>query len=123
MNNEELEDLMYRAGLTAQGCWDSMDQYDREAIMDFAKLVAAAEREKVAAWMRSKSYATGHGDTIEDLLKELEWQVAEREREACAKVCEKEQFELTQDVAGKNGLQHFDAGCRSCAEMIRARGE
>ena len=49
--------------------------------------------------------------------------VAAAEREACAKVCEGEQFELTQDVAGKNGLQHFDAGCRSCAEMIRARGE
>ena len=89
----------------------------------FAALVAAAKREKVAAWMRARSYATGHGDTSEDLLKELEWQVAEREREACAKVCEAEQFELTQDVAGKNGLQHFDAGCRSCAEMIRARGE
>ena len=44
------------------------------------------EREKVAAWMRSKSYATGHGDTVEDLLKEMEWQVAEREREACAKL-------------------------------------
>ena len=94
-----------------------------EKLERFAALVAAAEREKVAAWMRSKSYATGHGDTTEDLLKELEWQVAEREREACAKVCEGEQFELTQDVAGKNGLQHFDAGCRSCAEMIRARGE
>ena len=49
--------------------------------------------------------------------------VAAAEREACAKVCEGEQFELTQDVAGKNGLQHFDAGCRSCAEMIRARSE
>ena len=49
--------------------------------------------------------------------------VAAAEREACAKLCEKEQFELTQDVSGKNGLQHFDAGCRSCAEMIRARGE
>ena len=48
--------------------------------------------------------------------------VAAAEREACAKLCEKEQFELTQDVAGKNGLQHFDAGCRSCAEMIRRRG-
>ena len=48
--------------------------------------------------------------------------VAAAEREACAELCEKEQFELTQDVSGKNGLQHFDAGCRSCAEMIRARG-
>ena len=37
--NEKLEDLMYRAGLTAQGCWDSMDQYDREAIEKFAQLI------------------------------------------------------------------------------------
>lgn len=37
----------------------------------FAALVAAAEREKVAAWMIERGYATGHGDTIEDLLEEL----------------------------------------------------
>ena len=37
--NERLEDLMYRAGLTAQGCWDNMDQYDREAIEKFAQLI------------------------------------------------------------------------------------
>jgi hypothetical protein len=37
--NEKLEDLMYRAGLTAQGCWDSMDQYDRDAVMKFAQLI------------------------------------------------------------------------------------
>lgn len=45
---------------------------------------AAAECEKVAAWMIQRSYATGHGDTVEDLLKELEWQV----REACARMIE-----------------------------------
>jgi hypothetical protein len=39
--NEHLEDLMYRAGLTAQGCWDSMDQYDREAIERFANLIVS----------------------------------------------------------------------------------
>ena len=50
----------------------------------FAALVAAAEREKVAAWMIQRGYATGHGDAIEDLLVELEWQVREAEREACA---------------------------------------
>jgi sulfur relay (sulfurtransferase) DsrC/TusE family protein len=38
-------------------------------------------REKVAKWMVERSYATGHGDTVEDLLKELEWQAVERERE------------------------------------------
>jgi len=45
-------------------------------------------REKVAQWMTQQGYATGHGDSIEDLLKELEWQIRESEREACAKVVE-----------------------------------
>lgn len=46
------------------------------------------DRNKIATWMMAKGYATGHGDTIEDLLNELEWQVEEREREACAKIVE-----------------------------------
>jgi hypothetical protein len=43
---------------------------------------------KLAAWMMAQGYATGHGDTTEDLLKELEWQVRESEREACALLCD-----------------------------------
>ena len=35
-------------------------------------------QEELAQWMVSHSFATGHGDTIADLLKELEWQIAER---------------------------------------------
>ena len=87
-----------------------LDGIYQESLERFAALVAAAEREKVAAWMRSKSYATGHGDTIEDLLKELEWQVAEREREACAKVAES--YEPRCDVCPSGG-----------SNAIRARGE
>jgi hypothetical protein len=55
--------------------------------MLFAKHIADQEREKLAAWMMQSGYATGHGDAIEELLKELELQVAEKvatEREACA---------------------------------------
>jgi hypothetical protein len=52
------------------------------ALERFAALVAAAEREKVAAWMIDHDYATGHGDTIEDLLKELVWQIRVRARDA-----------------------------------------
>ena len=36
-----------------------------------------SDKEKVAQWMIQKGYATGHGDTVEDLLKELEWQILE----------------------------------------------
>ena len=37
--NKRMEDLMYHAGLTAQGCWDEMDDYDKQAIEKFAKLI------------------------------------------------------------------------------------
>ncbi len=63
----------------------------QEDLERFAAIVAAAQREKLAHWMRNCGYATGHGDTIEDLLGELRAQIAEgllMEREACAKVCE-----------------------------------
>ena len=75
----------------------------------FAALVAAAEREKVARWIIYKGYATGHGDTIEDLLTELEWQVSEREREACCKIV--------------HGQCESDNVAQRTVDAIRARGE
>lgn len=77
-------------------------------LIRFAELVAKAERHKVAAWMIGRGYATGHGDTTEDLLTELEWQIKEREREECAKVCEDEG-------------ERIDASWMSCAAAIRSR--
>ena len=37
--NENFENLMYRAGLTADGCWNDMDSYDQGAVMKFAELI------------------------------------------------------------------------------------
>jgi hypothetical protein len=79
-------------------------------IEHFAELIRQEEREKVAAWMMRQGYATGHGDTVEDLLKELEWQIREREREACAKAVE--------DYCGA-----WDNEGYALAAAIRARGE
>ena len=70
------------------------------------------EREKVAQWMMTKGYATGHGDSIEDLMKELEWQIRESEREACAKVC---------DVLSVHPKYASDI-TKLAATAIRARG-
>ena len=42
------------------------------------------ERNQVAEWMMAKGYATGHGDSVEDLLTELEWQIRERQRNQLA---------------------------------------
>jgi hypothetical protein len=68
-----------------------------------------SDLQKVSNWMLERSYATGHGTSVVDLLQELEWQVAEREREACAKVAE-----------------FYEPRCDSCprgvATAIRSRG-
>ena len=37
--NERIEDLLYQAGLTAQGCWDKLGTYEQEAIEKFAELI------------------------------------------------------------------------------------
>jgi hypothetical protein len=49
-----------------------------EHLERFATLVVAVEREKVAEWMMAHAYATGHGETTEELLEELGWQIEEK---------------------------------------------
>ena len=72
MNREEIIRMAREAGL-AYGS----DEKPLNSVTRFAALIAAAERNKLAAWMIERGYATGHGDTVEDLLKELEWQIEE----------------------------------------------
>lgn len=35
----QFDELMYAAGLTAQGCWDEFDDYNKQAIEKFALLI------------------------------------------------------------------------------------
>ncbi len=77
-----------------------------QRLLSFAALVTAAEREKVARWMMERGYATGHGDTIEDLLQELDWQIAEK-RGPVTFVCSTSscRFTLTQTKLGISKLK------------------
>ena len=94
-----------------------MEDHDLTPYLErFAALVTATERNKLAAWMIERGYATGHGDSIEKLLEELEWQIEERirnERSACAKVCE----DIDTEYEGQDVLATW------CAAAIRARGQ
>ena len=80
MNRDDIIRMAREAGFKVD--WQHADVAEIKAkrYEYFAALVAAAEREKVAQWMTRQGYATGHGDNIEDLLKELEWQIEERIR-------------------------------------------
>lgn len=35
------------------------------------------DTERLAKWMIAHSFATGHGDTLQDMLDELSWQISE----------------------------------------------
>jgi TRAP-type C4-dicarboxylate transport system substrate-binding protein len=37
--NERIEQCLYQAGLTAQGCWDELDDYTKQGIEKFAELI------------------------------------------------------------------------------------
>jgi len=63
------------------------------------------EREVVANWIMNKGFATGHGDDIVDLLDQLQWQIEEKEREACAAICD----ELHKARVGKDNYFAFAA--------------
>jgi phosphoserine phosphatase len=124
MNQDAMIRMAREAGLAPiysacdePGVRSAYEDWDEE-IERFAALIAAAQREKVAHWMRNLGYATGHGDTIEDLLDHLGTQIAERlkvqvlmEREACAKVCE----------GIGDGNKWSDA--HDCTAAIRARSK
>lgn len=57
----------------AQNGWDviAMDKY---AEWDKAEEQLTEAREALANWMIANSYATGHGETVADLIGELDWQ-------------------------------------------------
>jgi hypothetical protein len=52
-DNEIADEALYKAGATAQGCWDKLDEYDKAAFQRALTLVAVearrAERERIAA--------------------------------------------------------------------------
>lgn len=115
-----MTDLRKAAAYTKPGAIVPVNVQTTQLLVDALRQALAkpdevlAEREKVAQWMIERSYATGHGDTIKDLLAELEWQVAEQEREACAKVADA--------YADNIGPIEYDCGA-SIATSIRARSE
>ena len=84
MNRDEIIRMAREAGckpFRSPAHWDDVQVFATPDVLErFAAIVAATERNKLAAWMMSQGYATGHGDSIEKLMEELEWQIEERIR-------------------------------------------
>lgn len=81
----------------------------------------ADARPEIAAWMMSRGYATGHGDTVADLLSELAGHV----REECAlalknKAVELEMAEIAKAKSGGVLRNPHEAFWHKAASIIRA---
>lgn len=48
--SDKLDELMYHAGLTAQGCWDELDSYTKEAIIQLAHLIIKESCQAIENW-------------------------------------------------------------------------
>ena len=114
MNQEEVTRMAREAGVLAG--------YEGEPdnLIRFAALVAAAEREILADWMRQHGFSTGQAYTTTTLLDRLGTEMVENtdaavleEREACAKVCEARADEEV-------GMAYAGIAL-DCAAAIRAR--
>jgi len=66
------------------------------------------EKEKVAALMLRTSIATGHGDTIDDLLRELEGAIVDLQKYKIAYLGKEYAMEVLFDRLRKAGVDYSD---------------
>ena len=100
-------------------CGFDRDNDYTEELQAFAILVAAAERNKLAAWMMAQGYATGHGDTMEGLLEELEREINFKRAELWLKRIN--EAVLTEREAVEDLLKEYDMVNSAFAKDFRAR--
>ena len=65
--NERIEHCLYLSGLTAQGCWDELDDYARQGIEKFAELIVreCAEISEQSQWSEAKGeYYEGFNEAM-----------------------------------------------------------
>ena len=61
--NERIEHCLYQAGLTAQGCWDELDDYARQGIEKFAELIVRECVNRITSY----DLVPGHSAKWEDI--------------------------------------------------------
>lgn len=76
--NDKINDLLYQSGITAQGCWDKMDEYDRDAILRFGKLVIAECIDAVKHTDTRHAYTTYDRDTVDSTIERSVKSIKER---------------------------------------------
>lgn len=89
--------------IVCTGCGETVDEKaETPAFVLALQQRIDEQREKVATWIMSLGLSTGHGDTLEDLLKEAHWQVREYQQRIAT--LEAAISEMTTDPSAGGGV-------------------
>lgn len=69
MSNNTIENLLYRSGLTAQGCWDELDQYAQDAILRVITMAAEDCASMCMSQADRRNIRTAFGIPVESNVK------------------------------------------------------
>lgn len=58
---------LYESGLSAHGCWEKFDEYDREALEKFAELIVRECIQVCNSRVGNSDYNTGRMHCVSDL--------------------------------------------------------
>jgi hypothetical protein len=76
--SQEIIDMAAECGFHVRWQHKDVEAIKVKRLVDFAEKIAAAERNKLAAWMIQFGFATGHGDTMEELVDALGSEIVDR---------------------------------------------
>ena len=68
-SNDAVDDILYNAGLTAQGCWDELDNYARDAIVRAIQMTAKECAEICMSQADRKNIRKRFGLLVESSVK------------------------------------------------------
>ena len=128
--NERIKKQIRGLAEQAGGFPCSQDEWGfyNKGLEKFAELIV---KERLAAWMIKEGFATGHGDTVEQLLEELSWQVAEIKARRDELLAALQWYADTVEDLNRNGWTagkalgqlRADRGKRAMEAIAKAKGE
>jgi hypothetical protein len=76
--NERTEQCLYKAGLTAQGCWDELDDYAKQGIEKFAELILLEVYDILSAYRNKVIFDDGFEYNCEHPIQAIQKHFGEK---------------------------------------------
>jgi len=122
--NEKIENCLYQSGLTAQGCWDDLDDYAKESIEKFGNLIideVVKALEEMPRYYKTEHDRQVERDTISDCIRTVQelFKKSETEPRTHIGYCEREEgyYKVYAPKKGQIVTQAFIL-CKYCNAVV-----